>query len=289
MRRVSLTMLNSMAGDLPQSLDRHVELGFAVCDLKDRLFGKPLEALDTDEIDELASQLAARDLRVHCLSTSLGHHDLALGEASWVATGDRVLARVLAAARILEPSVIRVIAATDTSQPQGGAGNMERALERHPWVPAAYDAIIARINGAGFGAVIENEARDCIITSPGDVLALFAALQPGQRVGFTWDVQNMWEMGTVPSPEALCAILPCLTMLHVKGGRAGADGALRQASSLADATWPVAEIVRAAISLSEIDVICLNASHGDRAAGYDVFPVACEDAQFLRACDPRIA
>ncbi len=289
MRRVALTMLNSMGGDLPRSLDRHVELGFSLCDLKDRLFGKALEDLDDRELDELGQLLRARNLKVHCLSTSLGHVDLALGKAAWVSANDGILDRVLAAASLLDPTVIRVIAATDTTRRQGGSGNVRQEFERHPWLPAAYDAIISRINLAGFSAVVENEARDCIVTSPADVLDFFTALSPGLRVRYTWDVQNMWEMGTAPSLEVLRALLPRLGMLHLKGGRAGPEGKLRTASSLAAATWPVMDIVRAAIEESDIEVICLNPSHGERASGYDTFAVAREDAHFLRINDPRIA
>jgi sugar phosphate isomerase/epimerase len=289
MRRVALTMLNSMGGELPQSLDRHAELGFSLCDLKDRLFGKALEELEDREVEELGRLLGARNLKVHCLSTSLGHVDLALGEAAWIAANESILGRVLAAARVLVPAVIRVIAATDTSRRQGGPANLRQEIERHPWFPAAYDAIVGRINAAGFDAVIENEARDCIVTSPIDVLDLFAALKSELRVRYTWDVQNMWEMGTAPSVAVLRALLPCLGMLHLKGGIAAPDGSLRTASSLADATWPVMDIVRAAIEATDIEVICLNQSHGDRAPGYDTFAVARDDALFLRINDPRIA
>ena len=36
--------------------------------------------------------------------------------------------------------------------------------------------------------------------------------------------------------------------LHFKGGQAGADGKLAWASSLAEASWPVADIVRRAVA-----------------------------------------
>jgi hypothetical protein len=77
-------------------------------------------------------------------------------------------------------------------------------------------------------------------------------------------------------------------MLHLKGGQAGPDGNLEFASSLADATWPVIDIVRAAIGEGGIKVVCLNPSHGKRAAGYDTFAIARDDAHFLRINDPRI-
>ena len=168
------------------------------------------------------------------------------------------------------------------------SGQHAGGLARHPWLPDAYNRIISRINAAGFGAVIENEVHDCIITSPDDVLTLFGALEPELNVQFTWDVQNMWQMGTPPTVGVLRALLPWLGMLHLKGGRAGADGTLQYASGLADATWPVMEIVQTALNESDIDVICLNPSHGSSDPGYDTFSIACDDARFLRACDDRI-
>jgi sugar phosphate isomerase/epimerase len=289
MSTIRLTMLNSMAGDMPGALDRHVEERLEICDLKDRIYGKRLEELSDDEVAELDREITARGLKTYCLSTSLGDHDLALGEAAWIDVNHRILERVLAAAKVLKPSVVRVIAAKDTSRPQGGAGNMEMVLASYPWAPAAYDTIVARINEAGFDAVLENEAHDCIVTSPEDVLTLFAALGPKHRLKYTWDVQNMWQMGTPPSLTVLRTLLPHLGMLHLKGGRAGPDGALLDAASLADASWPVADIVRAAVDSGTIDVLCINPSHGRRSEQFDGWAVARDDLRFLRAADPRIA
>ncbi|MER8887134.1 hypothetical protein [Mesorhizobium sp. M0816] len=279
-----------MAGsDLAVALDRHVQEGLGICDLKDGIFGKRLEDLSHDQLRSLADEITARGLNTHCLSTSLGDHDLALGRECWRQVNSEILDHVLSAAEILKPALIRVIAAKDTSRPQGGAQNMNRVLAQHPWVPAAYDEIIGHINAAGFDVVVENEAHDCIITSPEDVRDLFATLKPGHRVSYTWDVQNMWQMGTLPSREVLDKLLPLLGMLHLKGGRAGSDGTLKDASSLADASWPVADIVRAAIESGRVEVICINPSHGTRAAGFDDWAVARDDLRFIRAADQRVA
>jgi len=283
-------MLNSMAGsDLAVALDRHVQEGLEICDLKDGIFGRRLEDLSHDQLRSLADEISARSLKTYCVSTSLGDKDLALGQERWRQVNSEVLDRVLSAAEILKPALIRVIAAKDTSRPQGGEGNMKRVLVQYSWVAAAYDEIIGRINTEGYDVVLENEAHDCIITSPEDVRDLFAALNPDYRVRYTWDVQNMWQMSTPPSLEVLDKLLPLLGMLHLKGGRAGSDGTLKDASSLADASWPVADIVRAAIESGRIEVICINPSHGTEAAGFDGWAVARDDLRFLRAADQRVA
>lgn len=290
MSRLRLTMLNSMAGsELDAALDRHVQEGLEICDLKDGIFGKRLEELSHEQVRSLADEIATRGLKTYCLSTSLGDHDLAAGRERWRQVNSDILDRVLSAAEILKPALIRVIVAKDTSRPQGGEDNMKRVLAQHSWVAAVYDEIIGRINGEGYDVVLENEAHDCIITSPEDVRDLFAALKPGHRVRYTWDVQNMWQMGTPPSREVLDKLLPLLGMLHVKGGRASSDGTLKDASSLADASWPVADIVRAAIASGRIEVICINPSHGARAAGFDRWAVARDDLRFIRAADQRVA
>lgn len=290
MRRIRLTMLNSMASsDLAVALDRHVQEGLEICDLKDGIFGKRLEELSHEQLRSLADEITGRGLKTYCLSTSLGDHDLAMGRVRWRQVNSDILDRVLSAAEILKPAVIRVIAAKDTSRPQGGEGNIKWLLARYPWVVAAYDDIIGRINTVGYDVVLENEAHDCIITSPEDVCDLFATLKPDNRVRFTWDVQNMWQMGTPPSREVLGKLLPLLGMLHLKGGRAGSDGTLKQSSSLADASWPVVDIVRAAIESGRIEVICINPSHGNKPAGFDRWAVARDDLRFIRAADQRVA
>ncbi|MER9533837.1 hypothetical protein NKI89_29115 [Mesorhizobium sp. M0309] len=188
MRRIRLTMLNFMAGsDLAAALDRHVQEGLEICHLKDGIFGKRLEELSHDQLRRLADEIAARGLKTYCLSTSLGVNSV-------------ILDRVVSAADILKPALIRVIVAKDTSLPQGGEDNMNRVLARYPWLAATYDELIARINAAGFDVVLENEAHDCIIK-----------------------------------------------------------------------------------------VICINPSHGTRAAGFDDWNVARDDLRFIRAANQRVA
>lgn len=99
---------------------------------------------------------------------------------------------------------------------------------------------------------------------------IFRNLNRGDRARFTYDVQNLWEMGTAPTLAVYHALQPVIGYLHVKGGRAGPDGGFAWRSPLRTASWPVAQIVRAAIADGVSPCICLNPSHG-AVAPCDVF------------------
>jgi hypothetical protein len=94
------------------------------------------------------------------------------------------------------------------------------------------------------------------------VHAFFRALGSDCGASFTWDIQNLWSMGTPPSPEVYEQLTPFIGYVHLKGGQAGEDGALRWRSSLREATWPVAEITARVVADGVSPVICLNPSHG---------------------------
>jgi hypothetical protein len=131
--------------------------------------------------------------------------------------------------------------------------------------------------------MVENEAHHCVVTSPEDAVAFVAATRGDTELGFIWDVQNMWQMGTFPSLAGLDTLRPILTGIHLKGGIAGSDGDLETASGLAEASWPVRDIVGAVIESGLVDVVCLNPSHGARRPGYSMAETAAADIRFLRA------
>ena len=114
-------------------------------------------------------------------------------------------------------------------------------------------------------------------------MSFFAALnRPAARL--IWDVQNLWQMGTYPSLDVYNALRPLIGMVHLKGGQSEyANGPLKWRTALADASWPVAGIVREVIRDGASPVICLNPSHGGTKPGYDYHDVTGRDVTFLRA------
>ena len=102
-------------------------------------------------------------------------------------------------------------------------------------------------------------------------------------------------MGTFPTLEVYRRLRPLIAMVHVKGGAAEApaapgqpDGPLKWRTALADASWPVLDILRAVVADGVSPVICLNPSHGERKTGYDYTDVVGRDIEFLRRNIPEI-
>lgn len=289
---MQLTMLNSMAGpDFPTALDRHVTLGLRLVDLKDGLWGQKVEDLSEEQSIRAMALLAERRLEVHCLSTALGWADANLGEKAWRAGQEQVLERVLRVAAILRPSYVRVLAVRIGTAETPVRWSYGQTAAAHPWLPAAYAALVRRIQEAGFAACIENEAKHCALATPEDVAAFFAALQPlmpGVACDYVWDVQNMWQMGSFPSLAGYQTLRPFLRLLHLKGGRADARGVLTEASGLRTASWPVRSILEEVRRAGAVSVICLNPSHGKRAPDYDIWRVAQDDIAFLREILPGL-
>lgn len=275
--RVQLTLLNNMAGgpDLAPVLDRYVGLGLNLVDLKDRIWGHSIETLPLEKARHAATLLRERGLGVFCLSTSIGFFDLGEGEAAWRARQEAALSHVLEVAPIFEPQVVRLLAARWTKAPD--EANIETIDE---WVFESYRNLIDRLESAGFSVTIENEVHGCILTNPADVSAFWARL--GRPVSFTWDVQNLWQMGTFPSLEVYRQLRPLVGGLHLKGGRSENGHTLRWASGLEDASWPVKEIVQAVVDDGNVPVLCLNPSHGEAPPGYDGWAVAQKNVAFLR-------
>ena len=64
---------------------------------------------------------------------------------------------------------------------------------------ACYREAIQRRAAAGLRVTIENECHANILSTPAEVRHFFAELRCGTAVNLTWDVQNMWQIGTFPS------------------------------------------------------------------------------------------
>ena len=283
MAPVSITMLNSMADrDFETALDRHVQWGLDHLDVKDSVFGKGVADLTDDEARRAAELIEARGLSVYCMSTQLFHGDVEVGEAAFRAAHLEPLERAIAVAEVLRPNLFRLLSARTTRRGQVG-DSIAWLRDEHPWVIACYREAVERLAAAGLRVTIENECHANILATPDEVTGFFAELDCGDAVNLTWDVQNMWQMGTVPTMDVYRRLRPLLAYYHLKGGQAEAGSdALHWKSSLEDASWPVREITRQVVADGVSPVICLNGSHGKRRPGYPYDDVLARDLAFAK-------
>jgi len=279
--QTQVTMLNSMASpDFTEALDRHVEWGLKLLDLRDAIYGKKLIDLTIDEAENAAVEIANRDLQTHCLSSPLFVGTVEDGRAAFKQNHLAPLDHLLQIARIFRPKKIRLLAA-ETSRRSQIDNAVTYVREAHPWLFDLYSQAIERIDEAGFHTTIENELGGCIFSTPEEVRDFFSLLDT-QKASFTWDVQNLWQMGTFPSGEAYEILRPFIGYIHLKGGKAEADQHESVwASSLEDASWPVDEILRRIVSDGISPVICLNSAHGKKPEGYDMRTVAQRDLAYV--------
>jgi sugar phosphate isomerase/epimerase len=289
--KVELTMLNSMAGsEIESALDQHIAWGLRVLDLKEAIYGKRIDDLFPHEVRHVVGAIAVRRLTVETLSTGIFYADIEQGEAAFraqfLSTGifyadieqgeaafraqfaDR-LARILRTARMLKPRNVRLLSAK-SSKRATFTNCADYLRDQHPWVFSVYREAVEKLHQAGFMAVIENEVNGAIFANPQEIVDFFAALDCGDKVGLIWDIANLWQEGTFPSLAVYEQLKPLIKLVHVKGGRKNDDPASHDhlASSLADAAWPVQEILSAVIRDGVSPVICLNPSHGAGNPGY---------------------
>lgn len=278
-----LTMLSAMAGaDVETSARRHAELGLRWLDLKDGLFGQNIDKLNVDDARRIAAIARHHGLGIASFSTALCASDIGVGEAAFRQRHEPTLNHVLKLADILQPRSIRLISAVLEPFP-GPEAVMDVVEQHHAWVFAACADMVDRITAAGCLALIENEPANMILTRPEGIQRFFARLDRPRTARYTWDVQNLWQVGVVPSLEVYRQLKPLIGCIHLKGGRSEVPGGpLVHASALADASWPVLDIVRAAVADGVAPFFCLNPSHGRKPPGFDIWQTARRDIAFLR-------
>lgn len=282
---VELTLLSSiLGGNFPIALERQKAARIKFLDIKDGVWGKTIEQLNPLETQQAETLINAFGFGVHCFSTSIGHTPLEPGtdEAAFRALHEPALQNVLRVALVLRPRVIRLLAPR-LSPASDGETAMERLMRDFPWVMGVYRDWADQIAQAHFGVLIENETQGCLLGSIGDIQTFFAELNRPETVGYTWDVQNLWQSGTFPTLDVYHQLKPLIGAVHLKGGRAGDDGkTLEWAAPLDEASWPVLEIVRAVVEEGVAPFICLNPSHGQKPLGWNVWEVAQREIAFLR-------
>jgi sugar phosphate isomerase/epimerase len=279
---VQLTLLSSiLGGDFPLALERQKALGLRFLDLKDGLWGKSVEQLNKDEAIRADALIEGHGLAVHCFSTSIGHTSLDpnTDETAFRARHQPALENALRVAQIMRPQVIRLLA--PRLSPETGEAAIARLQREFPWAIRVYRDWVDQIAAQGFGILIENEARGCLLASVHDVQSFFVILdQPAAR--YTWDVQNLWQSGTFPSLEVYRQLQPLIGAVHLKGGRGDDNQTLKWATPLDEASWPVLDIVHEIVADGVAPFICLNPSHGQKPPGWNDWEVAQHEVAWLR-------
>lgn len=281
-----LTILNSMADkDFDRAVARHKEWGLKWMDLKDSIYGQSIDKLDAATASRARDAIEAAGLKVYCLSTPLMHERIEKGERHFRDLHLDRIGEMAETVRILQPKFFRLIAGEFEGR-RANESTIQTLMREHPWVIPAYREAVDRASDLGVGVTIENEWRNCILTSADDVLDFFDALDRKGTVGFTWDVQNQWTSGVFPSVEEYRRMRPLIEYVHLKGGQYD-DPQTRQLAwrtGLPEASWPVRDIMEAVIADRVSPVICLNPSHGALKPAYDheYSDVTKRDIDFLR-------
>jgi sugar phosphate isomerase/epimerase len=278
-----LTVLNVMAGkNFEQALDLQRMWGISVLDLKNNIYGKSVTDLNEEDALLAAKQIASRDMSVYCFSTELFHDDIELGADVFKTRHLQKLEAVIATAEILKPTVIRLIAARSCKR-NDFRDSVSYVNKQHPWLIPMYREAVNTLYGAGYQVTIENEHSDCLFSEPAEIVSFFQELDCAGKVSFTYDVQNLWQMGTFPTMDTYRELAPWIGYFHVKGGRTEGGGTgLAWKSSLEDASWPVAEMTQQVVNDGVSPVICLNPCHGALKNDYNYEDLAWRDLQYLR-------
>ena len=279
-----ITMLNAMAGrDFLDALDQFEEWGLQFVDLKNSIYDKSIEQLTAEEAEAAAQALHERGLSAYCFSTELFHDYVEKGEAYFRDQYLNHLDHILRSAEILRPTVIRLLTAKFRERASISDSTVY-IRENAPWLFDFYREAIDAIHEAGFAATIENECSESIFAYPDEIIVFFRLLDRPGKVHFTYDVQNLWQMGTYPSIEIYRQLKPLIGFLHLKGGQHGEDGtSLQWKSALEDASWPVAEMTKLAVLEGVSPVICLNPSHGKPKDGYSYDRIVQRDLDYVKA------
>lgn len=287
--KTRITMLNVMAGnEFHPALDRFLELGLSDVDLKNQIYGSAVENLTEEQADAAAQALQERRLHAYCLSTELFHDFVEKGEIFFREHHLAKVDHVLQVARRLKPSLIRLLSAQTENRSDIG-DSMDYIRRQCPWLISIYQEAIDRIADAGFAVTIENECHRNLWSNPEEIIAFFAALDRSGKVHFTYDVQNLWQMGTYPTLEAYRKLRPIIGFLHLKGGQRGDSGdTLMWKSTLEEASWSVSDIIKEYVRDQVSPVICLNPSHGMLKEGYSYSNMYERDLQYLRQMLQRV-
>lgn len=283
MYKSKIAMLNHMPSrDFVKSLDLQREWKIHYLDLKEHIFGKELLSLRDDEAKAVAELVSERDMEVYCFSTTLFFEEIEKGEGVFQKEHLEKLDRIIELARIINPKVIRIMAAR-TAKRSRIINTVPYISESFPWLIPMYRRAVERINAGGYTATIENDANGCIWSRPEEITGFFNALDCAGRVFLTFDIQNLWQMGTYPTMEVFDILEDITGYFHLKGSLPEISGGdTVYACSLEDCRWDVIGITRKALLGKSKSYICLNPVKGKRLEGLCYEDIARADLDYLR-------
>jgi sugar phosphate isomerase/epimerase len=264
-----LSILAEILGkDLEKVAHELPEIGLSLLDLKRHVFGHAIEEMDDTARDKLAVLMDQSDIEIFSFSSTCGYQNVSTtSERDFRDHLTRGVDNMLETLSIVRPRMVRLLACSFDDREAWDESNAY--LEQHaPWVYDAYDDAIERIAEAGVAVTIENEPNT-ILSNPQETVGFFDRLRTRDRVGFTWDIQNMWQSGSYPTVEAYQVLRPVINYVHTKGGQGAHEDPelLTFRSPLETATWPVREILGEILEHDSNSVICINTSHGKVPAG----------------------
>lgn len=278
----AITMMNNMASkDIEESIRYQAEKGLSQLDLKNHVYGRNIGALDDGQVEKLEGVIDKHGMQLYCLSTELMSGYVEDGEAHF-SKGFAQVDRIAKVARRLEPKMIR-IQAVDT-RVHDSEPTIEQIVQRHAWLVRLYRELSQElVTATGCKVTIENTPGTCILRTEAHVKDFFDHLDMGAEVGFTWDVQNMWECGRFPDANMVDTLARDINYIHVKGGAVAESGSQELAwkSTLQDASWDVQGVLSRVIGAGRVAAISLNPSHGRTPAGYDIKESIAKDIDFL--------
>jgi sugar phosphate isomerase/epimerase len=275
----SLTALTEiMAADTELAVSRLRDLGIDELDLKDDIFGRQIEDLEVSRRRRLTELLERSGARAYCLSSSLGSDDVSvIGELEFRTRMERGVLNLLETIPYVRPRLVRLLACAGGPPTDDPVSRVERLS---PWVFDAYREAADALASAGPQVTVENEPES-VLSEPDAVHAFFARLdRPLDRVGFTWDIQNMWAAGTFPTLAVYEQLRELIDYVHLKGGRdsPASPRILTERALLERASWPVQELVGRIILDDVSPVLCINVSGPD-------LPIEVEDPGELWAAE----
>ena len=255
-----LTLQSDMCGStLEEVIAFHLDRGLSELDLKTGLAGEPVETMTLDDARRARAMLDAAGLGLYCLSTSLFAVELA-ADGRAVEDDAARLQELGPVIDVLAPRYVRVLAAIRPEHGSSPVAHLPGAVA----YAAALRSSAADLTARGTGLLIENGPENSVVSSAANARQLAELIGTGSTIGFIWDVQNMWQSGSFPRASDPAEFGSLLKYVHVKGGRTAGPvpGELVSASTLADASWPVVEVLDAVRELGTVECIALNPSHG---------------------------
>ncbi len=200
--------------DIVEALDIIQSWDMQWVDFRNRIFGKPIHALDDAELKKLRALLDERGLRVACIESSLAK--VHLPDETRQREETEKLEGIIRAADALDCRLVRSFfywqpkkeAADETGTLHERPDRMQQAL-------SMFEPLVARAREAGLTLAFEN----CGVAT-WEVKAFINALG-GDDLGLAWDVRNGWDWDVDLRGDDEAAYIRDLTRLthviHVKG------------------------------------------------------------------------